>query len=134
VRLSGGVVEEEEVVVARSRAAGLGELVPSELSRSLVRNSGSFAWGVGLFGRVCYGGYVQPGQRPSHGHLEPGSHRPPYLVWHSGPIQPGHPRIVFVAHFRAGLQWKRELKSVTLGRAEPSPTATMDSRVRREPS
>jgi hypothetical protein len=75
---------------------------------------------------------VNSAQRPSHSQLKPGSHRLPHLVWRSGPTQPGHPRIVFVAHFRAGLQWKREPKSATLGRAELSPPATMDSGVQRE--
>jgi hypothetical protein len=92
-----------------------------------------------------------PAQRPTHGHLEPGSHRPRHLVWRTDPTHslfvrlishqpavllsqnkpatsnqpavlfsqnkstpaishqpneqaaPGHPRIVFVAHFIAGL-------------------------------
>jgi hypothetical protein len=76
---------------------------------------------------------VSPAQRPSHGQLEPSRHRPPHLVWRSGPTQPGHPQIVCGAlESRALVEKRAEIGRLASRGADPPPP-TMDSRVRREP-
>jgi hypothetical protein len=65
---------------------------------------------------------VSPAQRPSHGQLEPSRHRPPHLVWRSGPTQPGHPQIVCGAlESRALVEKRAEIGRRATRGADPPP-------------
>jgi hypothetical protein len=65
---------------------------------------------------------VSPAQRPSHGQLEPSRHRPPHLVWRSGPTQPGHPQIVCGAlESRALVEKRAEIGRLASRGADPPP-------------